>query len=83
MPQHREVERRSVSCGIANGLPIAEGRAHSDYVSRQDGRRMLVVQRRSGESLRINGPVEVVILETHLNRVKLAIECLSNDGAKS
>jgi len=44
---------------------------------------MLVVQRRSGESLRINGPVEVVILETHLNRVKLAIECLSNDGAKS
>jgi len=78
-----EVERRSVSCGIANGLPIAEGRAHSYYIFRQDGRRMLVVQRRSGERLRINGAVEVVILETHPNLVKLAIECVPDDGAKS
>jgi sRNA-binding carbon storage regulator CsrA len=37
---------------------------------------MLVVERRPGDRLRINGSTEVVILEICPNLVKLAIECL-------
>ncbi len=83
MPQRTDVERRSVTCEIANGLPISNGKARSYYISRHDGRRMLVVLGRSGDRLRINGAIEVVILEAHPHLVKLAIECLPDDGAKS
>jgi hypothetical protein len=62
---------------------MANGKARSYYVSRHDGHRMLVVERRSGDRIRINSTTEVVILEIHPDLVKLAIECLPDDGAKS
>ena len=83
MPRHSENDKRCVSCEVRNGLPTAKGKAPAYYVSRHDGRRMLVVARRSGERLRINGPAEVVVLEIHLDLVKFAIECLSDDGVRS
>ena len=83
MPKHPKSDGRCVSCEVGDGLPTAKGKAHSYYMSREDGRRMLVVERRSGDRLRINGAAEVVILEVHPDMVKLAIEGLPDDGAKS
>jgi hypothetical protein len=68
---------------VGDGLPLANGKAHGYYVSRHDGRRLLVLERRSGERIRINGTAEVVILEIRPGRVKLAINCVPDDGAKS
>jgi hypothetical protein len=83
MPQHPKTDGRCVSCEVGNGLPIANGKAPGYYVSRHDGHRMLVVERGTGERLRINGSIEVVILEIHPDLVKFAIECLLDDRAKS
>ncbi len=83
MPRHLEVDGRSASCEVGNGLPVARGKARSYYLSRHDGRRMLVVQRRAGESLRINGGITVDILEIQRDLVKLAIECLPDAAANS
>ena len=76
MPQHAKAAGRCVACEVGNGLPTATGKAHSYYIARQDGRRMLVVEGRPGDRLRINGSTEIVILEICPNFVKLAIECL-------
>ena len=83
MSRHIEVDGRSESCEARNGLPIANGKARSYYYSRHDGRRMLVVQRRAGESLRINGGVKVDILEIQPGLVKFAIERSPDAGANS
>lgn len=83
MPEHPEVNGRCVACEVGNGLPIVNGKAAGYYISRQDGHRMLVLERRSGERIRINGTAEVVILEVHPDLVKLAIEYLPDDAAKS
>ena len=83
MPQHPNNDGRCVSCEVGNGLPTAEGKARGYYMSREDGRRMFVVERRSGERLRINGTAQVVVLEVQRGQVKLAVECLPDDGARS
>ena len=44
---------------------------------------MLVVERQSGDRLSINGTADVVILGIQRDLVKLAIECLPDDGTKS
>ncbi len=80
--QHLKVDGRCAPCEVGNGLPIANGKGRSYYISRHDGRRMLVVERRSGECLRINGTIQVVILEIHPDVVKFAIECLPDEDAK-
>ena len=82
MSQHPAVDGRCASCEVGNGLPTANGKGRSYYISRHDGRRMLVVERRSGECLRINGTIEVVILEIQSDVVKFAIECLPDKDAK-
>jgi len=76
MPQHTKAAGQCIACEVGNGLPTATGKVYSYYIARQDGRRMLVVERRPGDRLRINGSTEVVILEICPNLVKLAIECL-------
>lgn len=83
MPQPSEFDARCFSCEVGDGLPTANGKAHSYYVSRQDGCRMLVVERRSGDRIRINSTTEVVILEIYPHVVKLAIAYLPDDGVKS
>jgi hypothetical protein len=83
MSRHVEVDGRPASCEVGNGLPIANGKARSYYYSRHDGRRMLIVERRAGESLRINGGIKVDILEIQPGLVKFAIECLPDTGENS
>ena len=83
MSRDLEVDGRPESCEARNGLPVANGKARSYYFSRHDGRRMLVVQRRAGESLGINGGITVDILEIQRDLVKLAIECLPDAAANS
>jgi hypothetical protein len=83
MSRHLEVDGRSESCKARNGLPAANGKARSYYFSRHDGRRMLVVVRRAGESLRINGGIKVHILEIQPGLVKFAIECAPDAGGHS
>jgi hypothetical protein len=83
MPKHPKSAGRCIFCEVGNGLPTTKSKARGYYMSREDGRRMLVVQRRSGERLRINGAAEVAILEVHPEMVKLAVECLPDDGIKS
>ena len=83
MPKHPKSDGRCVSCEVGIGLPTVTGKARSYYMSCDDGRRMLVVERRSGDRLRIDGAAEVLILEVHPDMVKLAIECFPDDGAKS
>ncbi len=83
MSRHHEIDRRPASCEVGKGLPIANGKARSYYYSRHDGRRMLVVERRAGESLRINGGIKVDILEIQPGLVKFAIEYLPDAGTGS
>ncbi len=83
MSRHLEVDGRSESREARYGLPAANGKARSYYLSRHDGRRMLIVERRAGESLRINGGIKVDILEIQPGLVKFAIECLPDSGADS
>ncbi len=83
MSRHLEVDGRPESRETRYGLPAANGKARSYYFSRHDGRRMLIVERRAGESLRINGGIKVDILEIQPGLVKFAIECLPDTGANS
>ena len=83
MSRHFEVDGRSESCEARNGLPIANGKGRSYFFSRHDGRRVLVMERRTGESLRINGSIKVDILEIQPGLVKFAIEYLPDAGADS
>ena len=82
--------RRSTRLAVARGASPAksamafpgcwERRGH--YVSRQGGSRMLVLERRRGERLRINGTAEIVILEVHAEYVKITIESSPDNAAK-
>ena len=72
---------RCVSCDVGNGVPMANNKARGYYVSRGGRRPMLVVERRSGERIRINDTTEVVVLEIHPEQVKVAIECVSEGDA--
>ena len=81
MSRHLEVDGRHPSCEAGNGLPVARGKGRSYYFSGHDGRRILVVERRPGESLRINGGIKVDILEIQPGLVKFSIECLPDAGA--
>jgi len=83
MLQKPRVSARCVSCQIGDGLPTADGKAHSYYVSRHDGRRMLVVERGVGERLRINDTTEVIILKIRPELVNLAVEYVPDDAAGS
>ena len=83
MSRHLEVDGRHASCETGNGLPVARGKGRSYYFSGHDGRRVLVVERRAGESLRINGGIKVDIIEIQPGLVKLAIECLPDAGGHS
>ena len=83
-PSGRSSKRngRHVSCEIPDGLPSVVGKAGGHYVSRKGGSRMLVLNCRLGERLRINGTTDVVILEIQPDRVKVAIETSPDDETK-
>jgi hypothetical protein len=75
---HFDFDGLCVSCDVGNGLPTANGKARGYYVSRGDGRPMLVVERRSGDRIRINAMTEVVVLEIHPDRVMVAVKTPGN-----
>ncbi|MEI8372135.1 MAG: carbon storage regulator [Planctomycetota bacterium] len=83
-PSGRSSKRngRHVSCEIPDGLPSVVSKAGGHYVSRKGGSRMLVLDCRPGERLRINGTTEVVILEIQPGKVKIAIETSPDDETK-
>ena len=62
-----------VSCEIGQDLPTADGQVWSYYLSQEDGRQMLVLNRRKGERIRINDTAEVVVLDIQEGRVQLGI----------
>jgi hypothetical protein len=68
------------SCQIGNGIPSIRGRVQSYYVSRK-GVRMLVVERSAGQRIRINGTIDVVVLEAGNGNVQIGIDILPNAGA--
>ena len=72
--KHSRVGARPyVSCEIGQGLPTADGQVWSYYMSQEDGRQLLVLNRRKGERIRISGTAEVVVLEIQEGRVRLGI----------
>ncbi len=76
-------DRHCVICEVRKSLPMVLGNARCYYVSHQGGSRMLVLERRQGERIRINGTTEVVVLEIHADHVKIAIESWPDDATKS
>ncbi len=67
----------SVCCEIRNGLPMLHGKARGHYVSCQGGQRMLVLDRRCGDHIRINDTTELIVLDTQAGEAKIAIELLT------
>ena len=74
---------RYLSCEVRNGLATIHDAVWSYYLSRHDGRRMLVLELCQGERIRINGTAAVVVLEIHPDRVTTAIECVMDDATKA
>ena len=68
-----------VSCNVGQGPPTVNGRVWSYYVSQQDGRQMLVVNRRTGERIRLNNAIEIVILEVDNGRVQIGVATPPDD----
>jgi CheY-like chemotaxis protein/RNase P/RNase MRP subunit POP5 len=66
--------RRSLSCEVHGDTVTADGPAWSYYVSQQGSRPILVVRRRKGERLRINGGADLIVLGIEHDHVRLAIE---------
>jgi hypothetical protein len=62
-----------MSCHVGNGAPRMDGCGWGYYASR-GGEQMLVVERGAGQRIRINGAIEVVVLETSNGAVRLRID---------
>ena len=67
-----ESTRDCLPCHIRDGVPTTDDQTRGYYSSR-DGARMLVVERKTGQRVRINGTVEVVVLESENGKVRLGI----------
>ena len=66
---------RCVPCEFDGRVSVVRGRVWSYYVSRQGGRLMVVVSRGQGECIRINGTIDVVVLDIHDGEVRLVVSC--------
>ncbi|HBO46444.1 MAG TPA: hypothetical protein DD670_21455 [Planctomycetaceae bacterium] len=67
-----EVKTYRMTCGIRDGIPTIDGGGRGHYVSR-GGVQMLVVQCRPGQRIRINDSIEVIVLTTDDEEVRLGI----------
>ena len=68
-----ETPSHCLSCRIEDGTPTMDRRDWGYYSSR-NGVRMLVVEQRADERIRINDTIEVVVLETGKEDVRLGID---------
>lgn len=66
--------QQCVPCEVLEGLPRVPRDIWSYYVSREGGHQMLVLDRRPGERLRINGTTDVVVLAIRNGQVELRVE---------
>lgn len=69
---------RCVSCEVRDGLPTVHGKVQCYYLSPRGGARILVLERRQGDRIRINGTTELIVLEIHFDQVKVAIAPLGD-----
>jgi hypothetical protein len=69
--------RECVDCEVQEGVPRVRGKARAHYRTGQAGQRMLVLDRRPGERIRINATTEIVILEIGPDTVRIAVEAAS------
>ena len=70
---------RCVVCEVHRRVPSIRGHAWSYYISCQDGSPMLTLDRRKGESVRISGVLDVVVVEIFNGRVTLGLRCTADD----
>jgi hypothetical protein len=63
-----------VSCSVESGFPVTDGSTWSYYLARGDGRRMLVLSRRLGQRVRLNGKIDLVVVGHRDGEVQLGIE---------
>ncbi len=68
-----DTPQQCVQCELREGLPVIERRVPSYYVSKPGGGLMLILERKTGERLRICGTVDVVVLEVDNEEVELGI----------
>jgi hypothetical protein len=66
--------RPAIDCEFRDGLATVRGKGLAHYTTGQNGRHMLIVDRRPGERIRINSTTEVVILEIGPGDTRVAIE---------
>jgi len=64
-------DRDCVACEIRKGIPTTSGWGY--YASR-NGMRMLVVERRRDQRIRINDKIDIVVLDADDDKVRLGIE---------
>ena len=74
-------ERECIECEVRDGVPtIRRGKAQAHYHAGQGGQRTLVLQRREGERIQIDGKTEIVILEIGPGEVQISIESVPDDA---
>jgi len=66
------IKKYCVSCQVPNGIPTINNDVWGYYASR-DGARILVVECRTGQRIRIDDAVEVVVLEISNGEVRFRI----------
>lgn len=71
MKSRSESSHHCATCEIRDGIPRTNGWG---YYASHDGTRMLVMERRPDQRIRINGTVEIVVLEADNERVRLGID---------
>lgn len=80
MPRSHNPDQLNVSCSPREGSVLATGKGRGYYVFGCDGRRVLVLQCRPGDRIRINHTTEVGVLASRLGQVTLAIETSGGGG---
>ena len=71
--------RNRIECEIRDGMPTVRGKAPAYYLTGPGAGRMLIIERRAGERIRINSTTEVVVLDVGPESIRIAIETVSQD----
>jgi len=72
------IRTHGITCRCGDGIPAFNGGGRGYYVSR-GGTRMLVMECKPGQRVRINDTIEVVVLATGDDEVRLAIDAVDSE----
>jgi hypothetical protein len=72
MKTHSKIDNHCLSCQTLEGVPTIDGGAWCYYASR-NGTRMLVVERRLDQRIRINGKIEIIVVKIGAEDVHVGI----------